>query len=416
MAAGGPLKEGALLGERYVLGAQIGLGGTGAVFSAVDQHTGVKVAVKVLRRALAEDSVSLTRFHREMNAMATLRHPNVVPLLDHGFVAGVLPFIVMPWLKGPTLWVRLRRKGPMPVDDVQKLLFPLCSALAAVHRAGMLHRDIKSANIILTPTQGPQLLDLGLVHEDEITALTAPGHACGTPEYMAPERIVGTGESDYRSDLYSLGVLVFEMLTATLPYTSSKRLDILRAQVRSPVPDPSKLVRELSRSVSRCTMRFMAKDPAKRPVTALALARDFEAAAAGSGAWAAVRERYIKPMPQGRVVVLGADGRAWDELPALFELYDVEAFRADEPDAARALLEASPRAVLWCASPFPVETLVDLLESLRAMPAHVVLADSEGVEILSGAGVYALYCPEGLPLAEVLRTARAIFGHMRKSD
>jgi hypothetical protein len=408
VVAGHQIEPGLVLGERYRLVKQAGVGGTGAVYSATRIPEGTRVAVKILRRALADDTVSVTRFERELEALRRLGHPNVVPLLDKGWF-GPQPYIVMPWLEGPTLWVRLRRHGPMEVDEVRQIMLPLCSALAAVHRAGMLHRDIKSANVILTADGGPQLLDLGLVHEDEVTALTAPGHACGTPEYMAPERIRGEPEPDHRSDLYSLGILTYEMLTAKLPFTAPKRLDILRAQVRKPPPDPRKIVPMITQDVADAVMRFMHKDPAARPMTALAMARDLDAAAAGSGEWAALGEHLRRPV-QGRVVVLGAEESKWEEIPALFEVYQADALRADAPESARALLNASPRAVLWCAAPIAPDRLLEVLHASRATPAAVVVAEADVAEFLVKQGLEAHYCPPGMPVIHFMRTARAMFG------
>ena len=234
---------GSVLAARYRLEQALGEGGMGRVFAAVDQQLGRRVALKLIRTDVQDDSAR-DRFLREARAAAVLTHPNACQLFEVAEHDGN-PFLVMELLEGESLADRLAR-GPMPKDEAIAVILPLMDALAKFHEAGLIHRDLKPSNVFLTP-QGVKLLDFGLARstqrDDAVTApaLTVPGAIAGTMRYMAPEQLTGD-PIDARTDVFALGVMLFEMLTGRVPFGRGSNADWLNAVLTKdppPLGDPA---------------------------------------------------------------------------------------------------------------------------------------------------------------------------------
>jgi serine/threonine protein kinase len=218
--------EGAVVAERFVIEQHAGLGGMGDVFRAVDRQTGKRVALKLLRQRTEEH---VARFQREARLLAALRHPAIVQYVAHGETDDGRHYLAMEWLEGEDLATRLR-KGPLGVADSLAVAGRIAEALVAVHGQGVVHRDLKPANVFL-PGGDParaMLIDFGIARpEDTVHQLTSSAAILGTPAYMAPEQIQGACSVDVRSDVYSLGAILFECLTGRPPFVGPHVMAVL---------------------------------------------------------------------------------------------------------------------------------------------------------------------------------------------
>lgn len=215
--------QGRIIDGRYAIEKRVGEGGMAYVYRATDRETRQPVAIKVLMSRLASDAESVACLKREAQLALKLNHPNCCGLLAYGEANGI-PYLVMPFLEGETLSTRENRVGPMPVADAVALVIQLCRGLQHAHSQGVMHRDLKPENIMLIKDGDRDravVMDFGLAKEriagPENNRLTATGIVLGTPEFMSPEQIRGK-PADPRSDLYSLGVLAFEMVSGELPF------------------------------------------------------------------------------------------------------------------------------------------------------------------------------------------------------
>ncbi|MBI3181337.1 MAG: serine/threonine protein kinase [Myxococcales bacterium] len=277
-----PLALGEELDGRWRLERKLGQGSMGTVFLAQDAKEHRLVAVKVLSTELCRNSHCVARFEREARLLAALRHPNIVAL--HGIGrAGAVPFIVMKYLPGTTLGEhRKRRGGRLSISEMLRLLRQVCAGLACLHSHGLIHRDVKPSNVFVGEDGHITILDLGIARDLSLPALTQPGVMVGTPHYMAPEQIVGRGELDHRADLYSLGAVVYELVTGAPPFKGGSDFEVLRAHVRAPVPDASAVAPWVRPPVSRVVARALAKSPGERFLTASAMLLALEEACSTS--------------------------------------------------------------------------------------------------------------------------------------
>ncbi|MBW1831939.1 MAG: serine/threonine protein kinase [Deltaproteobacteria bacterium] len=217
MTDSGAIGLGTTLSDRYELVAEVASGAMGEVFEAFDRVEGTKAAVKVLRAEYLADESMRRRFRREAAVLKAIDHPAIVRLLEVGVEADGLVFLVTEYVEGETLAQRLS-KGPLTLGEADVLVDALCGGLGAVHEHGVLHGDLKPANIIW-PTQGaPRLVDFGASKILGLDRLTATGEISGTPAYMAPEVLSGKAEVDQRIDVYGFGVVLYEALSATRPF------------------------------------------------------------------------------------------------------------------------------------------------------------------------------------------------------
>ena len=251
---------------RYHIIERLGEGGMATVFKAFDTRLEREVAVKVIRReAFSPDVVDrmLQRFEREAKALSKLIHANIVPIIDYGDEGGS-PYLVMPLIDGGTLKDRLASQV-FSVAEAARILAPIARALDYAHSRGILHRDVKPSNILLTNSGDPMLSDFGvakILEEGEAATLTGTGVGLGTPEYMAPEQWVGKATA--ASDQYSLGVVFYEMITGHKPYTAETPIAVLLKQSNEPLPRPRLFVKDLAEEVEQVLFKALSKNPDDR--------------------------------------------------------------------------------------------------------------------------------------------------------
>jgi predicted Ser/Thr protein kinase len=272
MAALDPLISTTL--ERFTIDRVLGEGGMGRVYAGRELATGREVAIKVISQEHAGDPELISRFYAEANAASRIRHPNIVETLALAYVADGRPAIVMELVEGNTLRETLAG-GLIPLDDVIEIATQVLDAVGAAHDAGIIHRDLKPDNIVIGPTGRVKVLDFGIAK----LATTEPGQAAprtrtgmlmGTPEYMAPEQITG-GLIDARTDLYAVGVIMYEMLTGQRPFAGDNQFAVLRAHVDTPPPSPLLLRADLPEALARMPIQAMAKSPTQRYASARAM-------------------------------------------------------------------------------------------------------------------------------------------------
>lgn len=266
-----------LLG-RYRLQDKIGEGGMGTVFIAHDSELDRRVAVKLLAAGLVNDSEVRERFEREARLTAKLDHPNIIPIYDVGSHEG-RPFIVMKLLQGDSLVGRLRAKGGFTAAETLKLMRQLALGLDYLHGQGFIHRDIKAANIFVSPEGLATILDFGILRQKSATTgITRTGMVMGTPHYMAPEQALGLKDVDHRVDLYALGVVLFECLTGTLPFEADSELRLIQLQAHAPVPEILDRAPWIPKPVAAVVKKALSKKPEDRYPTASLLVEALEAA------------------------------------------------------------------------------------------------------------------------------------------
>ncbi len=272
--------EGHTLGKYRVLEA-LGRGGMARVYRAYHPQLDRYVAVKVLRSDLVDDASFLARFQREARAVAALRHPNIVQVFDFDVEEGVY-YMVMELLEGDTLKARLNdyrvRGEAMPSGETVRILLDVLDALAYAHGEGMIHRDIKPANILLTRRGQAVLGDFGIAQIIGETRHTAADALMGTVAYVAPEQGM-EGRSDARSDIYSLGIVAYELLTRQTPFEADTPLATLMKHVHDPLPLPRQLAPDIPLALERVVLKALAKDAADRYQSAGEMAQALRAAA-----------------------------------------------------------------------------------------------------------------------------------------
>src|SRR6266567_968913 len=268
----------------------VGQGGMGAVFLAQQSRPRRQVAVKVLlpMTPLSPNQLVafLERFRRETDAAASLEHPNITPVHEYGEQDG-LAYLVMPYISGGTLRDELEREGPLHLGKVANYLEQIAAALDFAHDHGVIHRDIKPANILKTQEGRLLLTDFGLVKIVTSDAslqvrLTGAGAPVGTPDYMAPEQVIGE-EVDARADLYSLGVILYQMVTGTTPFQGETPMQIAAQHLQVPPPSPQMFRPDLPMAVEQVILRALAKRPSERYLRAEDLSNAFNTALANAG-------------------------------------------------------------------------------------------------------------------------------------
>ena len=281
-----------MLAERYRLGPVLGRGGMGAVHRAHDELLGRDVAVKLLDVEQAPQA-AVERFRREAQFLAGLSHPNVVTVFDFG-TDDVRAWLVMELLAGPTLQELVNDRGPLPIAQARSYGRQCASALAAAHAAGITHRDVKPANLMLAADGTCKLLDLGIARLDGAAttqpALTQAGTILGTVPYLAPEVITGAAPEP-PADLYALGGVLFALLTARPPFDAEDMMAAMAQHVHAPVPRPSSVRVDVPPDLDDLVVALLAKDPAARPSATDVIARldGTPAAALDAGALTAGR-------------------------------------------------------------------------------------------------------------------------------
>jgi len=288
-----------LLGDRYRLGERLAAGGMGSVYRAVDETLGRQVAVKALRRELADDPTFLERFRREARAAAALSHPGVAAIYDYGEVEGQ-PFIVMELVEGENLAERVAAGGPLPWQEAFAIGEQVAAALAAAHAHGLVHRDVKPANIMLGRDGRAKVTDFGIAQAAQAATLTRTGMVLGSANYVAPEQAKG-GHVGPAADLYSLGCVLFEAVTGETPYHGGNAVAIATQHVSAPVPDPRELRPELPAQAATLIMRALRKQPDARFPSGTAMAAALAAARQQEDATQILPAPVVPAAPRGPV-------------------------------------------------------------------------------------------------------------------
>jgi hypothetical protein len=268
---GGGFSPGTVLAERYRIVALLGRGGMGEVYRAEDLKLGHVVALKFLPASLQNDAAALAGFHAEVRNARQVSHPNVCRVYDIGEVNGQ-HFLTMEYIDGEDLASLLRRIGRLPGDKALETAHQICAGLAAAHDCGLLHRDLKPANIMLDGRGRVRITDFGLALSSD-DAL-GRSETAGTPAYMAPEQIA-KGEASVRSDIYSLGLVLYELFTGRLPYQATTPIEWRRAHLESSPRTPSSVVKDIDPVVEKAILRCLQKDPAQRPSSVRQVAAAF---------------------------------------------------------------------------------------------------------------------------------------------
>lgn len=332
------------LAGKYLIEGLIKHGGMGSVYIGKHVLMDKIVAIKVLRQSLAMDNDVVARFSREAKAASRINHPHAVSVTDFGEDEEGVVFLVMEYLDGQTLKDVIKESGPMPLDRVVEIIRQVGGALDAAHGQGVVHRDLKSENVMLSQTNGAdwaKVLDFGIAKIQQAAGardidITAPNLVIGTPQYMSPEQCHQSGPLDARSDVYSLGVIVYEMLTGRVPFTGESPTVIMMKQVQDPPPSIRELRPDLPAGVDAVVARALAKQPADRFQSAGELAGALAEAASVASASAPVAAPVAAPITEPNTPV-AATQQNLDEVTVVNPRDDDEATlvrpRAEPPVA-----------------------------------------------------------------------------------
>jgi serine/threonine-protein kinase len=251
-------------------------GGMGRVYRAAGPH-GEEVALKLLKADLARDETVRRRFDREARVAQRIVHGHVVPVLDVGEHEGT-PYLTQAFVRGGTLADKIDREGRLSIADAVTMAVEVGGGLNAIHEVGLVHRDIKPANILLDEQGVCYITDFGLAKDSQASALTRPGQAVGSLDYMAPEQI-RADEVGPTTDVYGLGCVMFAALTGNPPFAEKTGMGVLWAHLQEDPPDPRALRPDLPEAVAAAVLRGLAKEPEDRPQSTSAYAAEIEAAA-----------------------------------------------------------------------------------------------------------------------------------------
>lgn len=246
----------------YEIKQLIATGGMAAIYRAIQTSTGKTVAIKILHGHLAQDKDFITRFEREARAAAALKHENIIDIFDYGHAEGVY-YIAMEFVEGKSLKELINAVKFIPSEIALAIVYEICRGLEHAHQKGVVHRDIKPANILIANDGSVKITDFGLAQAQDLTSITVTGALVGTPAYMSPEQAAGR-KIDTRSDLFSLGVVIYEMITGTKPFLGESYSSVIHAILTAPAPRPLEANPTMDEEVSRLIEKTLKKDPDQR--------------------------------------------------------------------------------------------------------------------------------------------------------
>ena len=274
---------------RYTIERPLGSGGMAEVFLARDGVLDRDVALKVLRGQYAGDEEFYERFRREATSAAGLSHPNIVQVYDRGEAPDGTCYIAMEYVSGGTLKERLDERGPMEPERALAVAGQVAEALWAAHERGVIHRDIKPQNILITDMGHLKVTDFGIARAASAATISATNAVFGTAGYLSPEQALGEPATP-RSDLYSLGIVLYELLTGVVPYRADNPVAVCMKHVTEPLTPPRRLDPTIPEAVDALVVKMLAKDPADRPASATELLDDIEGVRRGAP---------LRPPPRG---------------------------------------------------------------------------------------------------------------------
>ncbi|MFJ9519713.1 Stk1 family PASTA domain-containing Ser/Thr kinase [Kitasatospora sp. NPDC101801] len=427
---------GTLLDARYRVEQRIAVGGMATVYRATDTRLDRVVAVKVMHPSLAQDAEFTGRFIREAKAVARLAHPNVVNVFDQG-ADGRSVFLAMEYVPGRTLRDLLRDRGALSVRGTLDVLEPVLAALGAAHRAGLVHRDVKPENVLITDGGLVKVADFGLVRllsgADGITETTSAGTVLGTVSYLAPEQIRPGLPTDQRVDVYAAGILLYEMLTGAKPYQGENPMQVIYRHLHEDVPPPSLVAPGAGAELDAIVAAATSRDPGARPYDAVELLaalqrarRQLTPARLDAEPPASARRSPQHPTTEATSVL---DQRDRVERTSVLDVPTMMLARPrpyDEPaPARRSRPRRSRKPLIWAAVLAAVLLLVGgttytLSNALYAeVPAIVAQTQAEAVRTLDGAGLqgsFAQQFSETVPAGQVMATDPGVGARARKSD
>jgi len=266
---------GVVLDGRYRVDTLIATGGMSGVYRGLDLRLDRPVALKIMDSRYAGDNQFLTRFQREARAVARLKDPGLVAVYDQG-IDGQHPFLVMELIEGGTLRELLRERGPMPPHAVAAVLAPVLGGLAVAHRAGLVHRDVKPENVLISDDGDVKIADFGLVRAVAEAKITSTSVILGTAAYLSPEQ-VSTGDAGPHSDVYAVGILAYELLTGATPFTGDTALAVAYQRMDTDVAPPSAMIGGVPAQFDELVLRATSRDPAQRYADAQDMAAELDA-------------------------------------------------------------------------------------------------------------------------------------------
>ena len=271
----GPELVGEIVGERYRIDEVVGAGGMATVYKAADLTLERPVAVKVMRREVVKEADQLERFRREARAAAKLSHAHIVTVIDAG-EENSRPYIVFEYVPGETLKQRIKSNGPLPITEAVAYAIEIGSALIAAHGAGLVHRDVKPENVLIDPHGHAKVADFGIARELEASdGLTKTGRVLGTTDYVSPEQAMGEDVTG-QSDVYSLGIVLYEMLTGEVPFKGENHVAVAMKHVKDQLPDVPEQRPEVSNALAAVIEKMTAKEPVDRYLSAASAVSDLE--------------------------------------------------------------------------------------------------------------------------------------------
>ncbi len=259
---------------RYQVLKELGRGGMGIVFQAYDKQLKEQVAIKILSPLLSNDAEALERLKREVSSARRVTHSNVIRIHDIAEVNG-LHYVSMEFFGGTNLKEYIKQAGHLSVMEAFNIAAQVCDGLQAAHSQGVIHRDLKSQNIIISGANQVKIIDFGLAHTQQMQGLTATGLIMGTPEYMAPEQVSGK-KVDERADVYSLGIILYELFTGRVPFTGPSAISIGFQQLKDPPQPPTSMNPQLPPAVEHVILKALQKDPMHRHRSVLELKEELE--------------------------------------------------------------------------------------------------------------------------------------------
>jgi formylglycine-generating enzyme required for sulfatase activity len=363
------VEVGSVIGNYQIL-EEVGIGGMGRVFRGLDMMLSREVAIKVLRPELTRHPSLVERFRNEAVVLAKLNHPHIA-LLYNLIHQDNLLFMVMEFVRGETLdWV-IKKSGAMAYGQALRLFGQILEAIRYAHHHGVIHRDLKPNNIMITPEEGVKVMDFGIARVLGTERMTREGSFVGTLEYMAPEQIRGH-ESSERTDIYALGVLLYEMLSGRLPFTSTNQFDLMQAHIEAPPPPPRAFAPHIPEHVEQAILRALAKRPSDRFSSAL----EFRDALLKSG-HPSLSAHGTKPLRE--TVIQGLSDAETAQLDAERKQLDAEHRREAEKAAAEArrqLIEEARKRAEQEAARLAEEVRQRLIEEARKQ------AEAEAVRLV----------------------------------
>ncbi len=326
---------------RYSLEDVLGEGGMATVYRAKNRVNDRPCAIKVMNPELAHNQVIQERFRREAKAAQKIAHPNIIEILDQGETADGSMYLVMELLEGQTL-AELMERGKVPVERTLPILIQVARALARAHDLEVIHRDLKPENIYLA--EGPdgsevvKLLDFGIARSMQDARLTGSGEVFGTPQYMAPERIMST-EAGPAADLYAIGVMMFEMLTGKLPFEATDAATFFVKHLKEPPPSLRSIDPSIPEALDRLCLELLAKEPADRPVDAHRVHADLMAVAGAIGI--RIPAEPLAPIPSSRQPVASemSPAERWQRRSRVFAQMLTRAYPTNRPSDLATMLE-----------------------------------------------------------------------------